>query len=59
MFEGVRNIHSSKNLRDRFSPLIFYFLSLLFVVSLFKHISYPLLWANESMTVMYGERVLG
>jgi uncharacterized membrane protein YuzA (DUF378 family) len=33
-------------------------MSLLFLVSLFKNISYPLLWADESMTVMHGKRVL-
>lgn len=33
-------------------------LSLLFLISLFKNISYPLLWADESMTVMGGSRVL-
>jgi hypothetical protein len=27
-------------------------------VSLFKNISYPLLWADESITVMHGKRVL-
>lgn len=58
MFEGIRNIHSSKNLRERVLTAIFYFLSLLFVVSLFKNISYPLLWADESMTAMHGKRVL-
>jgi hypothetical protein len=58
MFEAVRNIHSSKNLRGRCLTLILYLLSLLFVVSLFKNISYPLLWADESMTVMHGKRVL-
>jgi len=33
-------------------------LLLLFLTSLFKNISYPLLWADESMAVMHGERVL-
>ncbi|MGZ6209375.1 MAG: hypothetical protein ACXWL9_04420, partial [Syntrophales bacterium] len=30
----------------------------LFLVSLFQNISYPLLWADESITVMHGKRVL-
>jgi hypothetical protein len=34
------------------------FLILMFLVSLFKNISYPLLWADESMTAVHGERVL-
>ena len=38
--------------------VLFIALSLLFVVSLFKNISYPLFWADESMTVMHGKRVL-
>lgn len=33
-------------------------MSVLFLISLFKNISYPLLWADEGMTVMHGERVL-
>ncbi len=58
MFKRVKDIHSTKNLRERCLTLIFYLLSLLFAVSLFKNISYPLLWADESMTVMHGKRVL-
>jgi hypothetical protein len=54
----VRKAPVVKNLRERCLMLIFYFLSLLFVVSLLKNISYPLLWADESMTVMHGKRVL-
>jgi hypothetical protein len=30
----------------------------LFALSLFKNISHPLFWADESMTVMHGKRVL-
>lgn len=30
----------------------------LFLVSIFKNISYPLFWADEGMTVMHAERVL-
>jgi hypothetical protein len=58
MVELVKKTLVVKNLRERCLTLIFYFLSLLFVVSLFKNISYPLLWADESMTVMHGKRVL-
>jgi hypothetical protein len=58
MVEIVKKTLVVKNLRERCLTLIFYFLSLLFVVSLFKNISYPLLWADESMTVMHGKRVL-
>ncbi len=38
--------------------LFFCILSLLFATSLFKNISYPLFWADESMTAMGGVRVL-
>jgi hypothetical protein len=47
-----------ENLRGRCLTLIFCSLSLLFAVSLFKNISYPLLWADESMTVIHGKMVL-
>lgn len=57
MFELVKRILIVENLRERCLTLIFYSLSLLFAVSLFKNISYPLLWADEGMTVMYGKRV--
>lgn len=57
MFELVKRILVVENLRERCLTLIFYSLSLLFAVSLFKNISYPLLWADEGMTVMYGKRV--
>ena len=58
MFETVRDVLASKHLRERCLTVIFYFISLLFLVSLFKNISYPLLWADEGMTVMFGKRVL-
>lgn len=35
-----------------------FILLVLFIVSIFKNISYPLLWADESMTAMGSERVL-
>jgi len=59
MFEIVRKMRIVKNLREHFLTLTLCFMCSLFLVSLFKNISYPLLWTNESMTVMYGERVLG
>ncbi len=58
MFELGKKIPVVKNLRERCLTLVFFSLSLLFVVSLFKNISYPLLWADESITAMHGERVL-
>ena len=58
MFEIIRKIHVAKNLREHFLTLTLCFMCSLFLVSLFKNIYYPLLWADESMTVMYGERVL-
>ncbi len=48
----------TKILREQGLTLIICLLSMLFAVSLFKNISYPLLWADESMTVMDGKRVL-
>lgn len=33
-------------------------LSLLFLISVFKHISYPLLWNDEAETAEYGRRIL-
>jgi len=30
---------------------------LIFTISLFKHISYPLMWADESMTAVGAQRV--
>ncbi|HWR59337.1 MAG TPA: hypothetical protein VN328_10655, partial [Thermodesulfovibrionales bacterium] len=38
--------------------IILFLMVLLFAASLFKNISYPLFWADESMTVMGGVRVL-
>lgn len=44
--------------KDTYLTIIFCLLSILFTLSLFKNISYPLFWADESMTVMHGKRVL-
>jgi hypothetical protein len=46
--------HSKKRILTIFLVL----LCMLFLLSLFKNISYPLFWADESMTVMGGVRVL-
>src|SRR5512139_1342528 len=58
MFELAKKLLVVEDLRKRCLTLIFFSLSLLFVVSLLKNISYPFLWADESMTVMHGKRVL-
>ncbi|MGZ3592996.1 MAG: hypothetical protein ACXU9F_04125, partial [Syntrophales bacterium] len=58
MFEIVRKMHIVKNLREHFLTLTLCFMCSLFLVSLFQNISYPLLWADESITVMHGKRVL-
>jgi hypothetical protein len=58
MFEIVRKMHVVKNLQEHFLTLTLCFMCSLFLVSLFKNISYPLLWADESITVMHGKRVL-
>jgi len=47
-----------KNLREMVLAGFLCLFSLLFIISLFKNISYPLFWADESMTVMHGARVL-
>jgi len=46
------------NAKYTYLRIILIFLAVLFAVSLFKNISYPLFWADESMTVMHGKRVL-
>jgi len=58
MFEIIGKMPALKHLREHFLTFTLCFLCLLFLVSLFKNISYPLLWADESMTVMHGKRVL-
>lgn len=39
-------------------PALVLLLVALFAVSLFRHISYPLLWNDESFTAMFGQRVV-
>ncbi|HTA27487.1 MAG TPA: hypothetical protein VK809_06855, partial [Bacteroidia bacterium] len=39
--------------------ILSYIFGILLVISVFKNISYPLLWADESMTAMGSERVAG
>lgn len=48
----------SETSKNRYLTIVLVLLSLLFLASLFKNISYPLFWADESMTVMGGVRVL-
>lgn len=43
-----------KNVRT----LILFILMIAFAVGLFKNISYPLLWQDESETTMFGQRIL-
>jgi hypothetical protein len=47
-----------KVFHKRYLAVLVILLSLLYAISLFKNISYPLFWADESMTVMEGKRVL-
>lgn len=44
--------------KEHYLKLVVSMLILLFAVSLFKNISYPLFWNDEGMTVMGGVRVL-
>ena len=37
---------------------LFFLFTIIFLISVFKNISYPLFWADESMTVMGSERIL-
>ena len=46
------------NSKSRILTVVLVLLCLLFSASLFKNIGYPLFWADESMTVMGGVRVL-
>jgi hypothetical protein len=46
------------NAKYTYLRIILISLIVLLAVSLFKNISYPLFWADESMTVMHGKRVL-
>jgi len=46
------------NSKNRHVTIVLVFLCALLLTSLFKNISYPLFWADESMTVMGGVRVL-
>ena len=50
--------YNSFKLKNANKLLIFtIFLFLLFLISLFKNISYPLFWEDESMTAIGSERV--
>ena len=58
MVERIRGTLALENFQEWYLTALFLILSLLFLVSLFKNVSYPLLWADESMTVMHGKRVI-
>ena len=52
-------LHSmNEHVKYNYLRIILLGLMLLLIMSLFKNISYPLFWADESMTVMHGKRVL-
>jgi len=44
--------------KTRLVKILSYVLGVLLVISVFKNISYPLLWADETMTAMGSERVV-
>lgn len=58
MSEKAHNNCSVKKPHERYLVVLLCLLSLMFLISLFKNISYPLFWADEGMTVMGGVRVL-
>ena len=47
-----------KSFTDKILILILIILIFLFAISLFKNISYPLLWNDEAETAMFAERIL-
>jgi hypothetical protein len=52
------NHRINMNKKTRALQLLSYVFGVLLVVSVFKNISYPLFWADESMTAMGSERVV-
>ena len=58
MSEKAANNRLEKNPHEKYLVVLCWLLSFVFLISLFKNISYPLFWADESMTVMGGVRVL-
>jgi hypothetical protein len=58
MFEMIRKVQFVRSSQGHVLTVVVCLLCSLFLVSLFKNISYPLLWADESMTAMEGKRVL-
>ena len=58
MIEITGKFRSITNTSGKYLTFLFCILSLLFAISLFTNISYPLFWSDESMTVMGGVRVL-
>lgn len=59
MLHPFKKLHSmNERVKYNYLRIILIGLVLLLITSLFKNISYPLFWADESMTVMHGKRVL-
>jgi hypothetical protein len=58
MAEITGGNHAITHMPGKYLTFILCALSLMFAASLFKNLSYPLFWADESMTVMHGKRVL-
>ena len=54
----VRGLRRLTNGQEKYLMVSVCLLALLLLFSIFKNISYPLFWADESMTVMGGVRVL-
>ena len=46
------------NIPSFFGPFVFAILTIIFAVSIFTNIAYPLLWQDEAETVIAGERIL-
>ncbi len=55
---GARGLLRLANRQEKYLMASVCLLALLLLFSVFKNISYPLFWADESMTVMGGVRVL-
>lgn len=51
------NRNSNDRVRLRLLQTVFFLLVGIFLFMVFRHISFPLLWNDEGMTVMHGKRV--
>ena len=58
--QNFKNMNFLKSLsfKNLLVPAILFLLLSLFGTSLFKHISYPLLWQDEAETAVFAERIL-